>query len=974
MIKNTEWLYGSIRITLFLIGLLISRVGGITADAGDDQSLLFRSLLRIANLSSQGEFEEAIGELNRTRVLARENQQFYIERQCVVRLALFHWNLGNILESSAQFLDAQQAFHSVGDKRSEEFCSKCLDLIRLYDQGKKARSGKHFSQSLSIFKKAIVLARETGFAGFELKCLRQQSMAYWEIRNLDAFLDCNRKALAISIELEHKNEEGRCLNNIGIYYQKTGQYPLAVSCLKRALARLEHEKDEATVAECMNNLAVSYRDLGDFVKAVYYLSRALEIDKKLGDPISISADLGNLAGLHLRKGIDKNDDEELKSALKYYQESIRAEWGAPIEPYIEVVALNNKGVILNELGEYSKAHECFETALRALSQNELSFERCCVLNNMASACLYENNVEKALSLYKTAHELGKAHSYSSAVFESRMGLGQCYEKLQQYSLALLFYQIASESLESQIGQLYSDIYMIGFARNKNDVYHRILRILVDQYVAMPSEVLLGKIFNIVERAKAKAFLETLNKGQRGNDLAHLRNLTERSHLVSRDISELTQRLERGKDQSDNGQNTRDQIELKTLEYEQMISEICMPENGGFDGPRDRICGLDDVRQQIVGEGTIILEYLLGDDRSYLLSLTSLTAKLSILPGRGKIEKSLRAYLKAISEVNIGEESLFSASKRVGREIIPQEIINQLSEFEAMIIIPDGILNYLPFETIRIHDGAREMYLIESLAISYCPSASTLRMLTGGSQNKRWKKTILAIGGPKYGDFSGPNAAFSDRRLDTEEDPSLVRKMAFVELPFSGKEAMDVGGLFPKEEALVIIAGAVSEEIVKKLPLWEFQIIHFSCHGYLDEANPMHTALVLTPGPSQEEDGFLRMEEIYNLSLDADIVVLSACQTGMGLLEKGEGVMSLTRPFFIAGARSVIATLWPINDKSTASLMKEFYKLIIKGRSVNEALRSAKLKMIRSSWAHPFYWSGFILQGNPALVRTPPPIS
>jgi len=956
------------------MGLLIFRGGGITAGAGGDQSPLFRSLLKAAGLSSQGEFEGAIGELNRTRVLARENQRFFIERKCMVRLAIFHWNLGNIMESSEHLLEAQLAFHRAKDKRSEEFCSKCLDMIRLYAQGKEARSGKHFFRSLSLFEQAIVLARETGFAGFELKCLRQQGMTYWETRNLDDFVACNRKALAISIELEHKNEEGRCLNNIGIYYQKTGQYHLAISYLKNALVRLGHGKDKATEAECMNNLAVAYRDLGDFVKAVSYLSRALEIDKKLGDSVSISADLGNLASLYLRRGIDKKDLEALKNALNYYEESIGTERVAPIEPYIKVVALNNKGVILNELGEYSRARACFEISLKAFSLNEFSFERCCVLNNMASAWLYEKNVEKALPLYEAAHELSTTHSYASAFMESCMGLGQCYERCQKYPLALLFYQMATEALESQIGQLSSDIYMIGYARNKNDVYHRMLRILVDQYFAGPSEVLLGKIFNVVERAKAKAFLENLAKGQQGNDLIHYRNLNERSHLVSRNISELSKRLAHGQDHPDMGQNTKDEIELETLEYRQLLSEICMTEHDGLDGIKVRICGLDEVRQQIVEEGTILLEYLLGDDRSYLLSLTSRTARLSILPNRGKIEKSLRAFLKVISEVNIGERLIFDASKRIGREIIPPDILNALSEFKAIVVIPDGILNYLPFETIRIDDGAREKYLVESIAISYCPSASTLRMLSGGSQKKEWKKTILAIGGPKYGDYSGPNVAPTDRQLGTEENSSLARKMAFVELPFSGKEAIDIGGLFPKVEAQVITGGAVSEEIMKKLPLREFRIIHISCHGYLDEANPMRTALVLTPGPSQEEDGFLRMEEIYKLSLDADMVVLSACQTGKGLLEKGEGVMNLTRPFFIAGARSVIAALWPINDKSTAGLMKDFYKLIIKGWSANEALRGAKLKMIRSSWAHPFYWSGFILQGNPALVRTQRPKS
>ena len=950
--------------------LLISRAGEITASAEDNQSPLIRSLLRTSVLSSYGNFEEAISELNRTRVLACEEKRFFIMRQSIVRLAIYHWNLGNVSESSERFLEAQRAFHSVEDKRSEEFCSKCLDIIRLYSQGKEARSNKHFSQSLSLLKQAIVLAREAGFAGFELKCLRQQGMTYWEARNLDDFLESNRRALAISIDLEHKNEEGRCLNNIGIYYQKTGQYPLAVSYLKRALVRLGDGNDKATEAECLNNLAVAYRDLGDFAKAGSYLSRALEIDKKLGDPISIATDLGNLASLYLRRGIDKSDHEALKSALNYYQESIGSKKGASTESYLEIVALNNKGVILNELGEYSKAYECFETVLKIFSQQGLSFERCCVLNNMASTCLYENNIGKALILYETAHELSTAQSYTSAVMESCMGIGQCYEKRHNYPLALLFYQMAAEALESQIGQLTSDLYMIGFARNKNDVYHRMLRILVDQYAAEPSEVLLGKIFNIVERSKAKSFLENLNKSHQGTDLADYRNIVEGSRLVSRSTSALSKRLARDKGHVIIGQEAGDEIEAETLEYEQRLSDLRRAKSDATDGLEDMICSLDEIQKQIVEEGTIILEYLLGDDRSYLLSLTSQTARLFVLPSRGKIEKSLRAYLKVISEVNIGERSLFIASERVGREIIPPEIISGLGDLKSIIVMPDGILNYLPFETIRIHDGTREKYLIESFPISYCPSASTLRMLSGGSKKREWKKTILVMGGPKYGDFYGPNPASSDMRVGKEENPDLAQRREFVELPFSEREATDVGGLFPKTEAQVITGRSVSEEIVKELPLWEFRVIHFSCHGYLDEANPLRTALVLTPGPSQEEDGFLCMEEIYKLKLDAEMVVLSACQTGKGFLEKGEGVMSLARPFFIAGARSVIASLWPVNDKSTAGLMKEFYKSIIKGRSINEALRSAKLKLIRSAWAHPFYWSAFILQGNPSLIRIP----
>ncbi|MCK7514746.1 MAG: hypothetical protein MZV70_69260 [Desulfobacterales bacterium] len=301
---------------------------------------------------------------------------------------------------------------------------------------------------------------------------------------------------------------------------------------------------------------------------------------------------------------------------------------------------------------------------------------------MASTCLYENNVEKALLLYKAAHELSTAQSYASAVMESCMGMGQCYEKRHNYPLALLFYQMASEALESQIGQLTSDIYMIGFARNKNDVYHRMLRILVDQYASEPSEVLLGKIFNVVERSKAKSFLENLNKGHQSTGLVHYWNIAERCSLDSRSTSALSKRLARDEGHAIIGQDARDEIEVETLEYEQRLSDLRRTKSDAIDGLKDMICGLDEFQEQIVEEGTILLEYLLGDDRSYLLSLTSQTAKLSVLPSRGKIERSLRAYLKVISEVSIGEGSLFTASKRVGREIIPPEIISGLSEFQS----------------------------------------------------------------------------------------------------------------------------------------------------------------------------------------------------------------------------------------------------------------------------------------------------
>jgi CHAT domain-containing protein len=157
---------------------------------------------------------------------------------------------------------------------------------------------------------------------------------------------------------------------------------------------------------------------------------------------------------------------------------------------------------------------------------------------------------------------------------------------------------------------------------------------------------------------------------------------------------------------------------------------------------------------------------------------------------------------------------------------------------------------------------------------------------------------------------------------------------------------------------------VNEMAVKSLPLRDYGIIHFACHAYYDEIDPLMTALMLTSGPAEIEDGLLRIEEIEDLDIGADLVVLSTCRSGRGYLENGEGLINLARPFFFAGARSVIASLWPISDKSTARFMGEFYRALKNGHKIGDALRNAKIRMIQSSLAHPFFWAGFVLQGNP----------
>jgi CHAT domain-containing protein len=286
---------------------------------------------------------------------------------------------------------------------------------------------------------------------------------------------------------------------------------------------------------------------------------------------------------------------------------------------------------------------------------------------------------------------------------------------------------------------------------------------------------------------------------------------------------------------------------------------------------------------------------------------------------------------------------------------------------ALIVIPDGILCQLPFEALRVPCDTGSKYLIETSAVSYCPSASSLVLLRNARGSSRWKKDLLAVGGPAYS------------RRDSQSGRELPEPLAAISslpnelgeylpaLPFSRKEVMDISRFFPADMVDVLTGKDANEGKVKQWMPKDYRVIHLACHGYLDMNSPLRSALILSqPGPA-EEDGLLQTREIYGLTINAGMVVLSACQSAAGPLEESEGLMAITRPFFFAGARSLVASLWQINDKTTVFFMHEFYQYLVQGRSASESLQAAKISMLNSPWNHPFFWAGFLLQGDPSAL-------
>lgn len=931
---------------LSLALLLFPRGGHLPGPQGAPPS--FRDLfLHAAELRSQGEFSESYAALERALALCRNDYPHPYRGKCLIRMGLIKWNLGDISESARLFDAAGAAFEKAGDSRSQEFCVKCTELIRLYNLGKNDRTARLYHRSIDRFSQARALGREIGFPDLQLKCLRQQALAYLDLRELDLFLENSKQGLEISAAIHHRAEQGLCLINMGVFHQQRHDYSQAVAHFEQALSIMRAVDDQETEAEILSNLGLAYRELGNLDRAQFYLSEALGLDKRRGDANAVSMDLDNIGTVLLQRGLDDDNEQDLRQALDAFQNGLLIQDQGRANPLIRFAALNNTGLILNELKDHDGARLRFEQALGIADREKLVLERCHVLMNIATSHLDERDVEDALAFYRMSYEAGLEHTFENVLLESCFGLGQCYERRHEYVLALSFYRRAIEAMETMRDRISSEPLMVGFVRNKFRPFERAIQILADQHAQSPSaEEGLEQMFDLVERAKARAFLESVREARvdlSGPDYSILR---ERQRAISRNISELSSMLA---DQVVSGvelEALKNELELEEEEDIRLNYALRAMGGDGDRAGRQDIRRTDEIQRLLRKEDAVMLEYFLGEPQSCLILVSPAKVRLHLLPAKGAIERSLRAYLKAISDRSSDPRAGFIAAERIGRELLPLDQDEELKKAKTIIVVPDGILHNLPFEALRVHDEAGSRYLVEDMAVSYCPSASALAVLKSSPRAGNWKKGVLAVGAPNYG-----------------------RKSILPPLPFSKREVQDIGRTLGAFGADILTGDAANEGAIKQWPLNDYRIIHFACHGFLNEPSPFRSALALSMADGPGDDGLLQMREIYGLDLDADLVVLSACQTAAGRLERSEGPMGLARPFFFAGARSVIASLWPINDKSTVSFMHDFYSYLIEGHPAGEALRDAKKKMLRSPWAHPFYWASFMLQGDPSAAGT-----
>jgi CHAT domain-containing protein len=425
------------------------------------------------------------------------------------------------------------------------------------------------------------------------------------------------------------------------------------------------------------------------------------------------------------------------------------------------------------------------------------------------------------------------------------------------------------------------------------------------------------------------------------------------HALEDAVSDLQLRLMRSE-----SPNERTALLDQLVEHERRLELTRTKETETSDRWFDRPAPLKQIRERL-GPGEVVLEYVLDEPHSYCLWVSKSQAGLQTLAeGRRQVEDLAEKYLSAIR----AKRDDTASSKRLYDVLFGQ--LPSQANLERVIVVPDGMLNLLPFDTLR---DSKDALVLESRTVSYAPAATVLQVLRQEKATAAAQRPFLGVGDVAYQD-QGQISAKVEKPMGftrrVERGMSDAFGTTLYDLPKTRDEVIAASNIVGKDSVL-LLGSSATETAFKAEPLPDFKIVHIAAHGFADTRFPERSGLVLGVDPASHDDGLLQVREIIRLRFNADLVTLSACNTGVGKLEGEEGVTNLVEAFLVSGAKSVVASLWSADDTYTLDLMERFYTHIAEGQDKAAALRHAKLDLLAKfgKQVPPYYWGAFVLVGD-----------
>lgn len=779
--------------------------------------------------------------------------------------------------------------------------------------------------AIRYLEDGIELHRQIGFLSGMSTNLINLGAIYVETDDLSGGLEYFFQARDIADSLGEKYDLQIATGNIGEIYRMLGDYGRAIDYLNEASALADTVQDSSSRGAWLGAKASCYLALQDTAKALSTFRDALRIHNEIGDKRNAAFSYSNVAAIQARQGKPDAARENFDRALSLFK---------------EVKNLLGEGILYNQLAEMQ---------------------------------LQQGKLQEADDSFHKALDLGAQMKSDLIIWRAQYGLGQVQEQRGRLAQAKVYYRDAITQIERNRSKLPEDLQRIGYLQNKVAVYEKMVGVLQRQAEQKNTPALVQEAFAFSERARARALLDLLVQARIDLEKGVEPKLLNEANRLRDEITQLQIRMYKEMTTSkaySKMQQIRHDLEN---ELEQVHFRIAAQQTKSVKLAEPQPVSVAEIQQHILQANEVMLEYFLGESGSLLWYISRQKIRSVPLPARARLDSLTLSYFREISR-----PPLYGAQNRqAGRQlykILLEPVAADLENVEHLIIIPDAALHVLPFETLITGGTSKDAgYAVEKWRFSYAPSASVLYRLIRQRARPEVKpqKDLLVFADPHYGktwltDKRGQSLLPLKAGNVAQMNAYQQRGFSLTDLHWAGVESQAITELFPKGKVVVYTREQASEDRLKQENLRNYRIIHFSTHGLLDEAFPLRSCLVLTLDDDPTEDGFVQLREIMDLQLDADLTVLSACQTGRGRFSNGEGVVGLPRAFLYAGARSIVDSLWKVDDRSTAELMGSFYKYISQGKAVAEALQQAKLELLNGEskrWRHPYFWAPFVLHGR-----------
>lgn len=773
-----------------------------------------------------------------------------------------------------------------------------------------------------------------------------------EQRDINSAISYYKNALRIFMKHDRMDWVATLYNNIGIAYWMAGDFEEAKRYYLLTL-EIRQENDPGSVAFPAANLAMYYEATGDRAMAdrFYNMASSAILEGQGENHPDIATSLMNY-GTFLIKDENSRDKgyEMLLKALDIY--------GSAYENSGQFIARTflNLGYYYEVTGDPLTALQYYHKSITANSE---TFNSDNVRYNPSTA----DHVYSHDFMLESLKHKAYAHYLVSGVSETKENL----------EASLATYKLAMDFIEKiRTGHQTEDSRIL-LSENEHQTFLQAIHVAWKLYEMTSGSSYLEEAFSFSERSKAASLLSSIRDVEARSFGGVPEELLQQEQNLKKGIAAYRELIYEEQKAVD---GSRDKIVLwqervfaLELEMRQLISRL-EEEYPDYHSLKynNQVSGINDVKE-LIDTGDALISYVYSDSLVYIFSVTGKMADFYCVRHDGSVANELESLLEVLTHGNLDSRvrndfNEFAQSSRYLYGLLIEPLLSEIDN-KRLIIVPDGILSYVPFELLISADPGKNRnnyktlrFLLRDFSVSYGYSATlwqeSLQKLPGKG------KVMLAMAPAyEYSELPSPEVLQSRQYYRDKLMP----------LPGARVEALSIASMMNGE----VLLDKEASELNFKNVAGEFQLLHLAMHTLLDDDNPMFSKLVFSEpvnNNGDDEDGFLNTYEIYNLRLNANLAVLSSCRSGYGTLRRGEGVMSLARGFLYAGVPSIVMTNWEIEDKSGAEIMISFYRYLLKGYRKDDALRMARLDFLDNTdmlKAHPYFWGAYVCIGNPSEI-------